>query len=393
MSPITIIFDVLLVAAAALLVVWVLGALARLLLGARMSLPRLPLAGAVGLGAGVGFESRFVWSAAEYMPAMIPILVGVTLLVAIAVLVVAEIVAPAGSLPNPGQWPGLVRTALARHRRYLQLLRIVARHRLHTMRLEPPRTAAQREEQRRQAESLKLSLEEAGGAFVKLSQMLSTRPDVLPPIYGEVLATLQEQVPSAPWPEVAAELERALGAPRATVFAEFDETPLAAASIGQVHAAVLPTGERVEVKVRRPGIVQVVQRDLDIARQLTRRFVESADWARRLGLERLVDGLAEGLLDEPDYAREAESKVALAAVQERLPAEARVRIPGCRADLSGEAVLVMEFVDAPTLGDAAAVSALSPALRRRVADQLLGADWRGPNSTAPRSRVPRYQAA
>ena len=373
MSMLTIVLDVAVVLGATVLVLVLLGVLARQLLGVRMSTARIVIAGAVGLGAGVGFESRFVWAAEEYTPALIPVLFGVIVLVSVAVLVIAELVVPQGSMPSPSQWVPITRRALERHGRYAELLRIIARHRLLATRFAPAHTLAEQDEQRRQAQALKRALEEAGGAFVKLGQLLSTRPDVLPPIYLDVLGTLQERVPPAPWSDVRATLERELGAPLPSLFASFDETPVAAASIGQVHAAVLPSGERVAVKVRRPGIGPTVERDIDIARRLARSFADSNEWARHLGVERLVASLADSLRDELDYRLEASNMTALAAAQERVSPDARVRIPRVFRKFSGASVLVMEFVDAPTLGDATSVAAIEAPVRQRLARRLLAA--------------------
>src|SRR6185437_15030215 len=108
------------------------------------------------------------------------------------------------------------------------------------------------------------SLAEAGGAFVKLGQVLSTRADLLPPEAIAELSHLQDNAPPAPPTAVAALLTQELGAPPAEVFATFEEKPVAAASIAQAHLAELSTGERVIVKVQRPGIREPVERDLDI---------------------------------------------------------------------------------------------------------------------------------
>ena len=364
--------DVALMLVATVVLMLLLGALSRRLLGVRMSAGRIILAGVLGLAAGVGFESQFIWRATDYTPAMIPVLFGIIVLVAITVLVVAELLIPQGTLPRPDQWAHLVRAAFDRNTRYLELLRIAARHRLFTIRLGPGSTAAAAD-RRAQAEALKRALEEAGGAFVKLGQLLSTRPDVLPAEFLEALATLQQHVPPVPWDDIRPELERSLGRPPGEVFSAFSEEPFAAASIGQVHAAVLQSGERVAVKVRRPGIVPLIERDMDIAARLARRLARSADWAARFGVEQLVDSLIASLRDELDYTQEATNILALAEAQDQVPAEARVRIPRFIAELSSDRVLVMEYITGETLRGVTSLSSVDDAARHRLAQRLLAA--------------------
>ncbi|MBS1905892.1 MAG: AarF/ABC1/UbiB kinase family protein [Actinobacteria bacterium] len=373
MNLAAIVLDVLLMSGGTVLLMLLLGALSRRLLGVRISAGRVILAGAVGLGAGVGFESQFVWRAADYTPAMIPVLFGIIILVAIAVLVVAELVVPQGTLPRPDQWGPLLRQSFDRNRRYLQLLRIIARHRLFALKLGDAQNDQRRAERRQQAAALKSALEEAGGAFVKMGQLLSTRPDVLAPEFIDALGALQQQVPPVPWPEIEPALTRALGRPHAEVFASFAEEPFAAASIGQVHAASLPTGEQVAVKVRRPGIVPMVERDIDIAERLARRLARSSEEAARFGVEQLVASLTESLRDELDYGLEAANIVALAEVQQQLPEQARVRIPRHHPELSTEALLVMERISGSTLSDRGALVSIDPENRRALARRLLAA--------------------
>lgn len=373
MNLAAIIVDVLLMLGATVALMFLLGILSRRLLRVRVSAGRIILAGVLGLAAGVGFESQFVWRSAEYTPAMIPVLFGIIVLVAIATLVVAELVVPQGSLPRPDQWIPLTRGAFDRNRRYIELLRIAARHRLFNIRLGDAAGEQKGEDTHRQAIALKLALEEAGGAFVKLGQLLSTRPDVLPPEFIDALSTLQQQVPPVSWDEIEPVLEQSLGRPHQVVFAEFAREPFAAASIGQVHAAVLLDGERVAVKVRRPGIVPMVERDIDIAERLARRLARSSDWAARFGVEQIVESLTASLRDELDYTQEASNILALTEVQEQLPADARVRIPHFNADVSCEQMLVMEHISGRTLSDATAVDDVDAGTRRQLARRLLAA--------------------
>ncbi|MCB8043204.1 hypothetical protein JM654_00300 [Microbacterium oxydans] len=143
MNLAVIVFDVLLMLAATVVLMLLLGALSRRLLGVRMSAGRIILAGVLGLAAGVGFESQFIWRAADYTPAMIPVLFGIIILVTVTVLVVSELLIPQGTLPRPDQWARLTRATFDRNNRYLELLRIAARHRLFTIKLGPGSNAAQ----------------------------------------------------------------------------------------------------------------------------------------------------------------------------------------------------------------------------------------------------------
>ena len=361
--------DALLMVGGTALLMVILGALSERFLGARMSAGRILLAGALGLGAGLGFESQFVWRSADYTPALIPVLIGIILLVSVAVLVIAELLVPRGTLPRPNLWPRLIRQAFERQLRYVQLLRIIAKHRLFLIRLTPNQSPAVLREQ---ALDLKRALEEAGGAFVKLGQLLSTRADVVPPQFIAVLGDLQQDVPPAPWAEIEPELERALHGHPGEVFAEFSETPFAAASIGQVHAAVLHSGEHVAVKIRRPGIVPLMERDIDIAQRLARSFTRSNTWAEHFGVEELVDSLAASLRDELDYTQEATNITALTEVQKMLPADARVRIPRYYDEYSNDQVLVMEFLTGETLAGAH-LDAIPHETRTALARRLLAA--------------------
>lgn len=372
MSATAIILEVIGMAVLTVLLMIVLGAFARRFLGVRIGITRILIAGVVGLGAEVGFESQFLWGA-EYSPAMIPIQVGIIVFVAVAFLVVAELLVPQGTVPRPDQWMPAVRSTIDRSRRYTDLVRIAAKHKLVPFSIDSSETSAGSAERTRQAVALKAALQDAGGAFVKLGQLLSTRPDVLPVEFTTVLATLQQRVPAVAWDEVEPTLTAALGRPIAEVFATFDETPVAAASIGQVYLATLASGERVAVKVRRPGVVPLVQRDSDIALRVARRLDQTGGWAQQMGLEPLARSLTQSLADELDYGIEASNMLALRETQRELPAMARMSIPRCLTEYSTSDVLVMEYVDGHTLSEPGAVAGLDDDTRAALAGRLLAA--------------------
>jgi ubiquinone biosynthesis protein len=163
-------------------------------------------------------------------------------------------------------------------------------------------------ERRRSAnrgERLRLALQELGPIFVKFGQAVSTRRDLLPEDIAEELAKLQDRVPPFPGSVARAAVEKAHGRPVTETFAAFDETPLAAASIAQVHAAKLLDGTEVVVKVLRPGMREVIQRDLEVLYALARLAQRYWSESRRLRPVEVVGEYEKTILDELDLMREA----------------------------------------------------------------------------------------
>ena len=160
---------------------------------------------------------------------------------------------------------------------------------------------------------LRLALEELGTTFIKLGQILSTRADLLPPEYLAELTKLQDSAPPVPFEAIQQVLVSELGQEIETVFAEFDPKPLAAASIGQAHAAVLPDGTEVVVKIRRPGVVEQVNEDLEILKELAATASRHLEFADRYDLAGLVEEFSQTLRSELDYIREGHSAERFAA--------------------------------------------------------------------------------
>ena len=148
------------------------------------------------------------------------------------------------------------------------------------------------------------TLVELGPTFVKLGQMLSTRPDIVGAEYVAEFSKLQDSVPAFPFGEVREIVERELGAPLESIFREFSEEPCAAASIAQGHRAVLKDGTVVFVKVQRPGIRKMVLADIDVLRFLSRHVEEHFPNLRYLLLSRLVEQFRSSMLEELDFGVE-----------------------------------------------------------------------------------------
>jgi ubiquinone biosynthesis protein len=271
---------------------------------------------------------------------------------------------PAG-VPHPLRW---LRQYLQRLGRSSQITRLAVRNGLGPYlglgRGRQPDGAAVAPERR-----ARLALEQAGGMFVKLGQMLSTRPDVVPPALAHELAGLQEQVAPADSAAIRALVEQELGTAMDAVFAAFDWAPVAAASIAQAHAARLATGEQVIVKVQRPGIDQLVERDLGIMLQLARRVQTRTAWGAAYGVGDLAAEFADNLRQELDFGAEARSITEIAA---GLADTLEVHVPTVYAELSTSRVLVMERLEGVSVGQADRLEGLGVD-REKLADVLLRA--------------------
>ena len=201
---------------------------------------------------------------------------------------------------------------------------------------------------------LRIALEELGPTFVKLGQVLSTRPDLLPPAYIAELARLQDAVPPAPWELVRAQIEAELGAPIDDVFATLDPEPLAAASLAQVHAATLPDGAEVVVKVQRPDIEATINVDLDILADAARLLQERTPLGELYDLPGIVEEFAATLRAELDFYREGHNADRFRA---NFADEPYLYIPKVYWEYTTRRVLVMERIRGIKIDDIAALDA------------------------------------
>jgi ubiquinone biosynthesis protein len=195
---------------------------------------------------------------------------------------------------------------------------------------------------RERARNLRSALEELGPTFAKLGQILSTRPDLLPPEVIDELSTLQDQVPPLTEAEVVAVMEDELGVPWEDVFESIDPKPLAAGTIGQVHRATLETGEPVVVKVQRPGAREEIMSDLGLL-ELFAEKAENREAMRRLvDIPAVIEHLSNSLKRELDFRQEAAN---IARLREVLASYSRLDVPGVHEQLSSSRLLVLEFID------------------------------------------------
>jgi ubiquinone biosynthesis protein len=197
-------------------------------------------------------------------------------------------------------------------------------------------------------ERIRLSLVELGPVFVKFGQVLSTRRDLLPLDIADELAKLQDRVPPFPGTQARAMVEASLGKPVTELFAAFDETPLASASIAQVHAAKLKDGREVVVKVLRPGVEQRIRADLDVLYIVA--GLAEAYWrdGRRLRPLEVVAEYEKTVLDELDLVREAANA---AQLKRNFAGSELLYVPEVFWDLTRRDVMVMERIHGVPVSD------------------------------------------
>jgi predicted unusual protein kinase regulating ubiquinone biosynthesis (AarF/ABC1/UbiB family) len=190
-------------------------------------------------------------------------------------------------------------------------------------------------------EQLARDLEELGPTFVKVGQLLSTRADLLPVPYLTALSRLQDHVEPFSFAEVERIVGEELGVRISKAFADFEATPIAAASLGQVHRATLRDGRVVAVKVQRPGIREQIVEDLDAFTEIAQLLDRHAEAGRLYQFEKMVDEFRKTLLRELDYRQEAQN---LLTLRENLREFHRIVVPAPIEDFTTSRVLTMEYV-------------------------------------------------
>lgn len=216
-----------------------------------------------------------------------------------------------------------------------------------------------------QAEELAADLERMGPTFIKLGQLLSTRPDLVPPAYAAALARLQDRVEPFDGEDAERMVTEELGVRVSKAFASFDRTPLAAASLGQVHRAVLRDGRMVAVKVQRPGIREQIVRDLDALEDVVTFMDRHTKGGRKYEPARVLEEFRRTLLSELDYHREARN---MATLDANLAEFERIIVPRPVEDYSTGRVLTMEYVRGRNIGK------LSPLARMEADGRALAED-------------------
>ncbi len=210
---------------------------------------------------------------------------------------------------------------------------------------------------------LREMLDELGPTFVKFGQLLSTRPDVMPPDIIVELRSLQDDVSPIPFADIRRVIEEEMGLTLEQAFLTFDEVPIAAASIGQVHRATLPTGDQVVVKVQRPEAPRQVESDLQLMRSAARVVRERVRALDFIDAEALVDEFARSIRQELDYQHEARNAETF---RRNFGDSTEVAVPKVIWRYSSSRVLTLEFLEGTQFADLDLTSR-SPEQRRELA--------------------------
>lgn len=220
-------------------------------------------------------------------------------------------------------------------------------------------------------EKLRKTLEELGPTFVKLGQILSMRADLLPPEYCEQLSLLRTDASTMPYEEVAAIIERSCGSPVEELFESFEQKPLGAASIAQVHRARLAEGGEVVVKVQRDGILDTMREDITLLRKAAKLVKLSGATGDFIDYDMLLDELWNVTLEETDFLHEAENAERF---RENCAAQEGVTCPVIYRRCTTRQVLVMEYIDGVTLDSREKLSQMGvdpDSIGRRIAESYI----------------------
>ncbi len=216
---------------------------------------------------------------------------------------------------------------------------------------------------------LRLMAEDLGPTFVKLGQLMSQRPDLLPKELILELRKLQDQVSPEAIGDIRRTIHKALGKPVEEIFSDFDEKPLASASLAQVHCArLLDSGQNVAVKVRRPGVVDVIEADLALLSDLAKTLHQRVDGLRPYNLPELVQEISHHLRLELDFSKEARNML---SARSRRSDRKLLIIPEPHLELTRQSVLVMDLVEGCRLEDAQLSKKEGKQLAQDLGDALL----------------------
>ncbi|MFN7249355.1 MAG: ABC1 kinase family protein [Anaerobacillus sp.] len=218
-------------------------------------------------------------------------------------------------------------------------------------------------------ERFRIFLEGLGPTFIKIGQIASTRSDIFPVDIITELEKLQDNVPPFSYEEVQDVFFAEFGVFVEDMFSDFHEKPLAAASIGQVHYAVLKTGERVAVKIQRPNIHKVIETDLEILHDIAMLAERRLDWAAKYQLCDIVDEFAKSLRAEVDYSLEGRNSEKIA---QQFEGNSEIYMPKVYWDYSSQKVLTMEFVEGTKLNELAKIEKLGYN-RKVIAERVVNA--------------------
>src|SRR5690606_19919993 len=293
------------------------------------------IAGPIGESLGVITEDGTIPPGQEGIAGAVVVLMlawGIAL--GLGVLVLLEALVPTGTVPSLTRMLRDLPARRRRARRYTRIVALAVRHGLGGF-LSSRARSDLGDEAPQVARSLREAMTEAGVTYVKLGQMLATRPDVVGVAFARALGQLLSDVPAEQWDVDRGTLVRELGGAPEEVFAQVDPEPLAGASVAQVHRGTLLDGSRVVLKVQRSDAQQQVRADLDIVLRLARWLDRVTEWGRNLDVLSLAEGFAASLTEELDYRTELAN---MRAVGEGIPTDREgvvVRVPAAYEDLSG----------------------------------------------------------
>jgi len=224
-------------------------------------------------------------------------------------------------------------------------------------------------------ERLRLALEELGPTFIKMGQILSTRPDILPKDVIKELEKLQDKVPAFSFDEVKSVIQNEFGESLEEAYAEFEPTPLAAASIAQVHKALLWSGKTVVVKVQRPGIEKIIAQDMRILEDIAKFVDNHTKYGKLYNFTKMVEDFKKRLEEELDFRIEGENAEKF---KKNFLKDKKVKIPSIIWTHTTRRVLTMEYIDGIPLNDFNAIDeagldrgAIARNLAKSVLNQIL----------------------